>query len=241
MRLRWRFRAFPFLITLLLVLLGVALGNWQTRRAEEKVAHAARLAQQAQVAPLVWGQGGALAPAQPEQRLQVSGEWLAQWPLLLDGRPYQGRAGFYLLMPFKIAGTGQAVLVLRGWLARDPQVYTRVPAFATPTGLVTIVGRASATAGHVMQLGRPAPVQPGAVRQNLTIAEVAAASGLALQPLFLQQTDAGSADGLVRDWPAADLGVDKHRGYALQWYALAVMAALFFVFTGYRRASKQAD
>jgi hypothetical protein len=36
MRLRFRFRTIPFLATLLLVLLGIALGNWQTRRAAEK-------------------------------------------------------------------------------------------------------------------------------------------------------------------------------------------------------------
>jgi len=40
-------------------------------------------------------------------------------------------------------------------------------------------------------------------------------------------------DGLVRDWPAPDFGVEKHRIYMLQWYALAALAAglwlLFFV------------
>lgn len=46
---------------------------------------------------------------------------------------------------------------------------------------------------------------------------------------------AGADDtAMVRDWPAPALGVDKHRGYAFQWYALALMAFLFFVVTGFK-------
>ena len=32
-------------------------------------------------------------------------------------------------------------------------------------------------------------------------------------------------DGLVREWPDPGSGVDKHLGYAFQWYALAVLVA----------------
>jgi surfeit locus 1 family protein len=31
----------------------------------------------------------------------------------------------------------------------------------------------------------------------------------------------------VRDWPAPALGVERHKGYAFQWYALAAMAVIF--------------
>jgi surfeit locus 1 family protein len=40
----------------------------------------------------------------------------------------------------------------------------------------------------------------------------------------LQQTSA-AADGRVREWPAPAAGIDRHRGYALQWYSLAGLAA----------------
>jgi cytochrome oxidase assembly protein ShyY1 len=80
--------------------------------------------------------------------------------------------------------------------------------------------------------------------QNADAAGVAAATGLAFQPLMLEQTsaDAGTAGQgaqLVRDWPAPSLGIEKHRGYAFQWYALAVMAFLFFVFTGFKKSGQQ--
>jgi surfeit locus 1 family protein len=40
---------------------------------------------------------------------------------------------------------------------------------------------------------------------------------------------------MVRDWPAPSLGVEKHQGYAFQWYALSAMALIFFVVNGFRR------
>jgi cytochrome oxidase assembly protein ShyY1 len=250
MRLAFRFRTIPFIATVLLVALGIALGNWQTRRAEEKLAIAARIAERSAAEPVVLGGGGVstsdrvesgLHPTDFEyRRVRVTGEFVQDWALFLDNRPQGGRAGFYLAMPFKIAGSDQHVLVLRGWLPRDPREYTRLPEFATPGGTVTIDGVATASAGQVMQLGTPGAVKPGAIVQNLALDEVARASGLRLAPFFVQQAGpAPAGEGLVRDWPVPSAGVDKHRGYAFQWYALAAMAALFFVMTGFRSGRKQ--
>ena len=250
MRLAFRFRVIPFVATVALVVLGIALGNWQTRRAEEKLGLAARLAERSGAPPVVLGGGGGVlghervgTSAHPTmieyRRVRITGEWVKSWPLFLDNRPLNGKAGFILAMPFKIAGSNQHVLVLRGWLPRDAREYGRLPDFATPTGTVTIEGVATLSAGHVMQLGSAAPIKPGTLVQNLTTSDVARASGLALQPFFVQQTGAGQGEGLVREWPAPDAGVDKHRGYAFQWYALAAMAALFFVITGFRSGRKQ--
>jgi cytochrome oxidase assembly protein ShyY1 len=253
MRLAFRFRVIPFLATVVLVVLGIVLGNWQTRRAEEKLGIAARLAERGAQAPVVFGQGGGVQAharvdsgvhptnfARPDEieyrRVRIIGEWTPGWPLFLDNRPLNGRAGFVLAMPFKIAGSNKHVLVLRGWLPRDANDYARLPAFQTPAGTVTIEGTATLSAGHVMQLGGAGDIKPGVRVQNVDVDTVAKASGLALMPFFVQQT--GQGEGLVRDWPAPSTGVDKHRGYAFQWYALAAMAALFFVITGFRSGRK---
>ena len=237
--------------TVVLVALGIALGNWQTRRAEEKLAIAARLAERSKAPAVVFGDGGGLLehervdsgvhPTDLEyRRVRVCGEWVSKWPLLLENRPLDGKAGFILAMPFRIAGSREHVLVLRGWLPRDAREYGKLPEFKTPSGTVTIEGVATLNAGRVMQLGTASALKPGVLVQNLTPAAVSQASGLALQPYFVEQTGAGQDEGLVRAWPAPDLGVDKHRGYAFQWYALAAMAALFFVITGLRSGRKQA-
>jgi cytochrome oxidase assembly protein ShyY1 len=240
-QLRFRFKLVPFIATVAVVALGIALGNWQQRRAAEKTALEARLAAGNAAAPLRLG-AAPLAPAAVEfRRVAVTGEFVRDWPLYLDNRPYQNRVGFYLLMPFKIAGTGMHVLVERGWLPRNMARREDLPPYETPVGTVTLQGIARLSAGHVMQLGTAPPLTPKAIVQNADPAQVAAASGLALQPFVIEQTaPAQPADdqAMVRDWPAPSLGVDKHRGYAFQWYALAAMAFIFFVVNGFRRGKQ---
>jgi len=254
MRFRFRLRVIPLVATVVLVALGIALGNWQMRRAVEKIAIAGAISRQGELPSLVIGDHGGVGeldrvgtsalrgPAHPTyRRIQVTGEFVKNWPVFLDNRPYGGRAGFYLAMPFRIAGSDMHVLVLRGWLPRDPREYGKLPDYATPAGATTIEGIVVDKAGHVMQLGEPGAPTPGAIVQNLEIEQMARASGLRFLPWFVQQSGAQAGDPLVRDWPAPDLGVDKHRGYAVQWYALAAMAALFFVITGWRSGRKQVE
>lgn len=236
MRISFRFRWVPFLATVLLVALGIALGQWQQRRAGEKVAHAAQLAAGNAALPLVLGAGPVALDAIEFRRVVVSGRFVPGWALYLENRPYQGRAGFYLLMPFRIAGSGMHVLVERGWLPRHSAERDRLPAYATPIGTITIEGVARLHPGRVMQLGSAPPLHPHAIVQNVDIGQLSAASGLALQPFVIEQTGA-AGDSLVRDWPAPSLGVEKHRAYAFQWYALALTALLFFLMTGLRRGT----
>lgn len=232
MRIGWRFRLIPFVVTVLLVALGIALGQWQDRRAHEKLALQAKMAQGALAAPL--DLDGAPRDDLAFRRVRVRGQFVPGWTVYLDNRPYNGRAGFYVMMPLRIEGSTMHILVARGWLARDMAQRDRIAPYPTPTGAVTVEGVVKANMGRVMQLGEAAPVTSGAIVQNIDLAQLAKVSGLALQPFVLEQ-GASDIDTLVRDWPAPNLGVEKHQGYAFQWYALAGMALLFFVFTGFKR------
>ncbi len=235
----FRFKLIPFVATVLVVALGVQLGNWQSRRAEQKIALQAKLAEGARAAPLALDGAPLAADAVAWRRVTLNGEFVRGWPVYLDNRPYQGRAGFYLLMPFKLAGSGMHVLVARGWLPRDPQVRDKLPAIATPDGTVTLQGVARHDAGHVMELGSAPLLTPNAIVSNADPLRLAKDSGLTLQPFVVEQSAPAAPGGddaqLVRDWPAPSLGVEKHQGYAFQWYALSAMALIFFVVNGFRR------
>lgn len=242
MRIAFRFRAIPLLATVLLVALGIALGNWQERRAADKTALQAKLSARGALAPVALGAAATgLAPLE-YRRVTVTGEFVPGWAVFLDNRPQQGRAGFYLVMPFKIAGSDNCVLVARGWLPRDSAVRERLPRFSTPAGQVTIEGVVAGSLGHVLQLGTAAPLKPNAIVQNVDVAGFAAASGLKLLPFFVEQGGpGGQGEALVRDWPAPSTGIERNKGYAFQWYGLAAMAFLFFVITGFRSGTKHRD
>jgi len=113
---------------------------------------------------------------------------------------------------------------------------TRLPSLITPIGEIVIEGVARNGIGQVMQLGQPDALRPAAIVQNLQVNELSTASGLQIAPLIIEQTGPSTGDEqLVRDWPVPSSGIDKHRGYAFQWYGLALMACIFFVVTGFRR------
>ncbi|MGN6388610.1 MAG: SURF1 family protein [Burkholderiaceae bacterium] len=232
----FKFRWIPFVAAVAAAALGISLGNWQARRAQEKQAIAAAMAERQSKPPVVIE---ALLPAPSEaefRKVRLRGSFVAGWPVYLDNRPHLNVAGFYLLMPFKVADTGRYVLVERGWFPRDPADRNRMPAIPTPQGPLTLDGTVRRAPGRLMQLGdAPAP-RPGAVLQNVTVQEIAEASGLPMYPFVIEQTS-DTRDGLSRDWPRPDAGIDMHRGYAFQWYGLAATALLFFLITGWKRES----
>lgn len=239
MPVAFRFRLTPFIATLVLVVLGVSLARWQTCRAEEKQALEAKLQEREAQAAVPLASVAAMPGAQREyRRVLLQGSFLRDWPVFVDNRPRDGVAGFYLLMPFKIStGNNRYVLVARGWFPRDVRDRTRMPAIPTPQGDIEIAGIVRHDVGHVMQLGAPNAPKPHAIVQNLDVASFASDSGLDTLPFVVEQTSE-LPDGLRRDWPAPAVDVDRHRGYAFQWYALAAMALVFFVVTGFRRGTR---
>jgi cytochrome oxidase assembly protein ShyY1 len=233
-----RFRWLPFIAAVLVAALGIALGLWQLRRAAEKDAIAARMTAHAAEAPQPLETPVRDPAALEFRRVKLRGEFLPNWTIYLDNRPYRGMAGFEVLTPLKIAGSDRHVLVDRGWVARDPADRTHLPRIETRAGTVEIEGIARLHASRLLQLGKAAPVIPGAIVQNIDPEAFARASGLSMEPLVIEQTGAGG-DALVRDWSlSTDMTGDRHRAYAFQWFALAATALLFFLVTGFKRASK---
>jgi cytochrome oxidase assembly protein ShyY1 len=240
MPFHFRFRLLPFIAMLVVVAVGISLGQWQVRRAHEKEAIERKIGERAAAPPLRMDDAElqrADVDALEFRQVALKGEFQPGWTIYLDNRPHEGRAGFYVLTPLKIAGSGRHIMVARGWLPRDLADRSRIPRIATPVGAIELTGIVRQHAGRLLQLGQAATIKPGAIVQNLDVADMAKASGLELAPFIVEQTsDAG--DGLVRAWPKPSQGVDKHWGYAFQWFALAGTALIFFVVTGFKRGSK---
>lgn len=229
-------RALPLIATISVCVVGILLGNWQTRRAQEKEEIARQIEVQSKV-PVQVANSVGLANVKAYQRLRLRGTFIQQWPLYLDNRPMNGKAGMYALMPFQISGSGETVLVERGWFQRDLKERTKIPPLSAPQGEIEIEGVVRSHIDRSMQLGANEILVPNAIVQNLSVSAVAEVLKVKMPEWVLEQTSDQGA-GLQRDWPAPSNGADKHRAYAFQWYGLAAMAALFFVVTGIRRGKK---
>ena len=107
------------------------LGVWQLDRAAQKTALQQERQQREDLPPIDaadlarTAQG---AQAQHHRRVTLGGRWLG--PLLyLGNQPLEGRIGFVAVAPL-LLGTGDAVLVQRGWAPRDPADRSRRPPMA---------------------------------------------------------------------------------------------------------------
>jgi surfeit locus 1 family protein len=224
------------------IALTLALGNWQLRRADEKLALQARWDRAEQVAPLALaGADTAAVEGRLPLRVVLRGRFLFEHEIWLDNRQMDGHAGMMHVVPLRLDG-GDVVLVNRGFAPRDPRDRARLPDVARPAGEVTVEGLAVAQTSRVLQLGENAPAgeRRPAIWQNLDFDAYERASGLAVPRWIVQQTG-GGAEGLMRAWPRLSAGVDKHRGYALQWYSLAALVAALTVFFGARALRRQRD
>ena len=219
--------------TVLGVALTVRLGVWQLSRGHEKEAlHAAILSRQAQPALNTLAVlKDKYVLTQVHQRVSLEGRWLPQHTVYLENRPMHGRSGFIVLTPLQLDAT-TSVLVQRGWIPRHQQDRTLLVSIDTPQGLVYVNGRVATAPSEVMGLGEAVDVTTGQVtrqlpiRQNLNVVAFSNEIGISLVGTVLQ-TDA-DAEGLQRSWPEITAGVEKHWGYAFQWFALAAVQLLLY-------------
>lgn len=222
-------RAGRSLIATALIVLLVAglmsLGIWQLRRADEKAA--AQVARDAALAAApVRPDAAASAAALDGRRVELVGRFEPKGTVLLDNRTHRGVAGFHVLTPMALEDSRTRVMVLRGWVARDPLDRTRLPEVRTPEGTLRIEGLAMAELPQPIVLARePVPVgEASPIRQHFDLAEWQRQSGPTSLPLVVRQTSTLD-DALVREWTLPGSGVDKHRAYAFQWFAMAAAAA----------------
>ena len=246
---RWRFAppVWASVLALAVSATALSLGNWQTGRAQGRQAQQARLDALSSAPAL--RVGASLRPAAElvNHRITARGRLLDEHGWLVDNRIHHGRAGYHVVTPLLLddpaaaPGAGPVVvLVNRGWIAASAR-REELPLVPAPKGVVEIEGTGVEAPARAYELATEAPA--GRVRQNLlldrALAELSRSlPGVVLQPVVLQQTGGGpgtTGDGLARDWPRADARADVNRAYALQWYALALLAVVIWVAMNLKR------
>ena len=224
--------ALLWIAALLVMLLTARLGFWQLDRAAQKLALQAQMQQRAMLPTLAQAdlpQSAEAAAQQYYRRVALQGRWLGQHTVYLDNRQMNARPGFFVVTPLLLAD-GTALLVQRGWVARDFIDRTRLAPVVTPDGTVQVLGRLAPAPSKLLQLGG---LDSGSIRQNLDPEAFALEIQQPLRPGSVQQTDDSGApvpaqlpaDGLLRQWPAPAVDLGKHHGYAFQWFSLCALIA----------------
>ena len=215
-----------------------SLGVWQLNRADEKRQIHAAIEERVQQPPLLYsGQDLDLDDVR-YRRVTLRGRYLGDAQLLMDNRTHNGKVGYEVITPLAIADhENWVVLVNRGWVpaGRDRRV---LPEVAVPEGLVSIEGRADKPRSRPVIAAEKPETELAGRWTWLDLDYFGEVSGLSPAP-FVVLLAPDTQGGLVRDWPDYEAKVGMHIGYAIQWFAFAVIALGTFIGIAIRRGKPE--
>lgn len=231
---RFRFKLMPLLGTLAGMALFIYLGLWQSGKGDRLEADLSQRAARHSLGPVAVGAALVDAGQLQNAPISVTGVYEPQWQFFLDNRQENDSPGVHVVTPLKIDGSETRILINRGWVGwtHGRQVMPVVP---TPQGKVQVHGLAFVPSTKKFLL-IPEPQQESSkLWERLDLARFEKLLGAPLQPVVLLQNGDDATDGLVRHWSPPENKVAMHRGYAFQWFGMAVALLVFFLVASWRK------
>ncbi|MBP9147878.1 MAG: SURF1 family protein [Rhodoferax sp.] len=230
---RFRFQLLPLTGVLLGLTLFGYLGLWQSGKGDRLQAELAQRATRNQLGAQPVSAALVDAQALRDAPIEVRGEFEPQFQTFLDNRQHNGQPGVQVITPLRLEAGNTRILVNRGWIAWPKGVRGVLPEVATPSGPQTVGGLAFVPSSRKFLLMPDRP-EASNLWSRLDMARFADLLGSPLQPVVVLQTS-DSGDGLVRQWPPPEDRVAMHRGYAFQWFGMAVALLVFYLVANLRR------
>jgi len=176
------------------------------------------------------------------QTVNVSGQFLEQYQILLDNQVEQGQAGYYVYTPFKIDSSEHVVLINRGWLpvGNDRQAS---PQLVTTNSVVVVTGavKDEPKTGMLLKEALPETLSDTVYRvQQINIEELQDLTGTMLLP-YIVRLVAESGHGYRKQWQAPGSGESRHLGYAFQWFAFAAALLVIYLLLNIKKIKQDSE
>lgn len=232
-------------IVLVAVIVFVNMGFWQLRRLEERRDFNTLLLDRATAAEMPLVQAlEQYGPSQESMELRVvtvAGTYAPHEEIILLARSYRGVSGHHVLTPLYIGGE-RAVMVDRGWVPIDLDE-PGLEVFAPPISQVNVVGVLRKT--EVRGSFGPSIPADGIVAQvpRVDLVRLDRQINADLLPVYIQllKQNPAQAGDLPRLVPLPQPSEGSHRGYAVQWFLFAGVAAIGYPILLWRTARTKQD
>ena len=243
MTVPYRFETSWKVVALVVVLLPLLLrlGVWQMERAEEKRQLENLYASRQSGAPIDQAQLASLgsdAEVLAYLRVSLAGELDNERVVLLDNSIRDGVPGYEVLQLLHTRA-GTAYLLNRGWLPgfADRQ---QLPSVEPVTLARDFIGTIYVPAGAAFLLkadtvdSKPDDIIWPVVVQSIDIERISALFDVSLFP-YSVRLETGQISAFRTDWAAVSTSPEKHWGYAVQWFCMAIALVVFFLFSSMQR------
>ena len=237
-----------YILMTLLVVAAMAvmarLGVWQLDRRQQRIARNADLVAKLEAVPASMNEAALAATwPLPEDRDAVRniradaiGQFDFDQQILLLQQNHQNQPGVHLVAPLVLAGTNKAILVDRGWIPFEDSQTERWRQYNAESGEVTIAGRLQPSQilfGSAAEKAKESAAAEAAKAEwyRVDVEAIQSQMPYELLPVFLLQSPGPQGNDALpyRIEPEVDLSEGSHLGYALQWFAFAIIAGLVYV------------
>lgn len=199
--------------------LFLILGSWQLNRAEEKRQWLFDR-ESAQQNPFQKIYNPVSDPVKEFDKVELTGQFDYQQAWLLENQTVNGQIGFDLIAPF-VTEQGSAVLVNLGWQANKD-----LSAWLNNTGQTNRVRGMVRMPSDLPFVSNVFSAQVNAVVE-LVPGQFPYAN---LTPSWFMQIDPSHKLALLTHWQGQTISPAKHTGYAVQWFTMAAVLTVAFLF-----------
>jgi cytochrome oxidase assembly protein ShyY1 len=215
----------PTAIAVICVIAMTGLGLWQLDRQAQKEIRLAQLEERKQNHPHSIDELLSLETSIQDFPSQLSGRLLSDKLFYIDNKIYQGQVGFDVIAPLQ---TERGIVMLNlGWLkslgSRDLLPTQQLELSNYYFGVVSYPSDNK----MIVETNTSATQFPVLLQQiDLSIMQTA----LDMQILdFVVNVDPNPASGFVREWTPVVMAPEKHLGYAIQWFGLAIACLTIYL------------
>ena len=210
----------------------VSLGFWQLERADDKRSIEASIKQaNTGSVELIKKEEGLQSKEYYEVRLQ--GKYLSDKQFIYDNQIVDQVSGYYVLTPYALEGQSKAILINRGfipWNGRRDKLADIVIGQETREIKVQISKSIKRMELKPSEVGIQFPV----LIQSIDLQDMADRAKVDFSSV-IGLLDASASNGFIRKWEPYTGSIEKHIGYAVQWFLMALVLAII----GIRIAIKQ--
>jgi len=228
--------SFRYLIPSILIVATIvfltSLGFWQLDRANEKRAIEASI-QKANtgIVELITDENRLLEKEYYQVRLK--GQYQSNKQFIYDNQIVDQVSGYYVLTPFKLEGQPSTIIINRGFIPwnGDREKLADVSIEKTKSEIkVQISKPIKRIELKSSEIGNNFPV----LIQAVDLVKMSELAGIDFSSM-VGLLDASMDDGFVRKWEPYTGSIEKHIGYAVQWFLMAIVLGII----GIRIAIKQ--
>ena len=210
---------------LLLLLLVLSLGVWQIDRGyNKKELENTFLERQSQ--PVKEIKYNAFLESDLYRNVVLEGKYLEKI-FFLDNKIHNGKPGLKVFSPFETTNNN-LVLVSRGWIELEDR--SKLPLINTTKNVLKIQGvLRPESQDFVLENEEMNNRNNPILLQTVNLSELSNFLGKPLSPYILELSEL-SESAFVKTWQPINLSSFRHFGYAVQWFGLAVVLIVGYVF-----------